>query len=114
MRSERRGKSTSVAEVTNISANGFWLLVDERELFVPFKQFPWFRGATIRQILHVQRPHKHHLHWPDLDVDLAVDSVEHPERYPLVSKARPNIALQRADRTPRALRLRAERQAARR
>jgi hypothetical protein len=25
------------------------------------------------------------LHWPDLDVDLHVDSIEHPERYPLVA-----------------------------
>ncbi len=104
MRSGRRGESTLVAEVANISANGFWLLVNERELFVPFEQFPWFRAATIGQILNVRRPHRHHLHWPDLDVDLAVDSIEHPERYPLVSKARPNIALQRTDRTPRPVR----------
>lgn len=109
MRSGRRGKSTLVAEVANILANGFWLLVDERELFVPFEHFPWFRAATIEQILNVQRPHKHHLHWPDLDVDLAVDSIEHPERYPLVSKAWPNIALQRTDRTSRTLRSRATR-----
>jgi len=114
MRSGRRGESTLVAEVANISANGFWLLVDEREMFVPFEHFPWFRAATIGQILNVQRPHKHHLHWPDLDVDLAVDSIEHPERYPLVSKVRPNIALQRTDRTSPTLRSRASRQAARR
>lgn len=104
MRSGRRGESTLVAEVANVSANGFWLLVNERELFVPFKQFPWFRAATIGQLLNVQRPHKHHLYWPDLDVDLAVDSIEHPERYPLVSKSRPNIALQRTDRKSRTVR----------
>lgn len=114
MRSGRRGESTLVAEVANISANGFWLLVDERELFVPFKQFPWFRAATVGQLLNVQRPHKHHLYWPDLDVDLAVDSIEHPERYPLVSKARPNIAPQRPGRTSRPVRSRATRPAARR
>ena len=114
MRSGRRGESTLVAEVANISANGFWLLVDERELFVPFEQFPWFRTATIGQILNVRRPHRHHLHWPDLDVDLAVDSIEHPERYPLLSKARPNIALQRTRRSPRRVRSQAPRQAARR
>ena len=95
MRFGRRGESTLVAEVANISANGFWLLVDERELFVPFKQFPWFRAATIGQILNVQRPHKHHLYWPDLDVDLAVESIDHPERFPLVSKARSNKPSQR-------------------
>jgi hypothetical protein len=26
-----------------------------------------------------------HLYWPDLDVDLDVESIFHPENYPLVS-----------------------------
>jgi hypothetical protein len=30
------------------------------------------------------------LYWPDLDVDLAVESLTYPERYPLVSQAQPN------------------------
>jgi hypothetical protein len=64
-------------------------LIAERELFVPFKQFPWFKDASISEIANVLLPSPHHLYWPDLDVDLAVDSLDHPERYPLVSKARP-------------------------
>jgi Protein of unknown function (DUF2442) len=50
---------------------------------VPFDEFPWFRDATVDAILGVERPHAQHLHWPALDVDLSVDSIEHPERYPL-------------------------------
>ncbi len=80
------GTATSAAEVTNISQHGFWMLIDGRELFLPFDEFPWFKQATIDAILHVQRPAPEHLHWPDLDVDLSVDSLEHPERYPLRSK----------------------------
>jgi hypothetical protein len=75
--------------VTNVSTHGFWLLVDAREMFLSFKDFPWFGEATVRQITHVERPSPHHLYWPDLDIDLAVDSIEHPERYPLVSKVQP-------------------------
>jgi hypothetical protein len=45
--------------------------------------FPWFREATIREITNVQLPSPHHLYWPDLDIDLAVESIEHPEKYPL-------------------------------
>jgi len=30
-------------------------------------------------------PHPHHLYWPDLDIALAVESIDHPERFPLVS-----------------------------
>jgi Protein of unknown function (DUF2442) len=74
-------------EVINISQQGFWILLQERELFVPFNEFPWFRNATIDSILKVEMPHPRHLYWPDLDIDLAVESIEHPERFPLVSKA---------------------------
>ena len=95
MRSAQRGKSTSPVEVTNVSANGLWLLLDGDELFVAFKNFPWFRDASIGQLLNVERPAAHHLYWPDLDVDLAVESLANPERYPLVSRVRPNNALQR-------------------
>jgi hypothetical protein len=80
------GAATSEAEITNISKHGFWLLLDGRELFLPFEDFPWFKQATIKQILRVERLAPGHLHWPDLDVDLSVNSIEHPERYPLKSK----------------------------
>ena len=80
------GTSTSSVEVTNISKHGFWLLLDGRELFLSFDQFPWFRQATVDAILNLERPTPQHLRWSDLDVDLAVDSIDHPERYPLKSK----------------------------
>jgi len=80
MRSAQRGKSTSPVELTNVSGTGFWLLLDGRELFLPFTQFPWFEQVTIRQLANVERPQSDHLYWPDLDVDLSVDSIEHPER----------------------------------
>ncbi len=88
MKSAAPGRSTSQIEVTNISPHGFWLFVREAELFVPFSEFPWFKEASIAEITRVELPSPHHLYWPDLDIDLAVDSIEHPERYPLVSKQR--------------------------
>lgn len=83
MKSETPGTSTSAVEVTNISRHGFWVLLDERELFLPFEEFPWFQDAAVGAILNVDRPQPDHLYWPDLDVDLTVDSIEHPEKYPL-------------------------------
>ena len=74
MKSALRGKTISTVEVSKVARDGFCLLVDERELFVPFKLFPWFADATIRQIAAVERPSPHHLRWPDLDVDLALAS----------------------------------------
>ena len=88
MKSKARGASTSDVEVTNISKHGFWLLVGDKELFLPFREFPWFQGAAVSDILNVERPQPHHLYWPDLDVDLAVESIEHPEKFPLVANPR--------------------------
>lgn len=100
MTSARPGRRTSAAEVTNVSRWGFWLLVGARELFVSFELFPWFREVPIGQLVDVTLPHPGHLHWPQLDVDLALDSVEHPELYPLVSKSAPRVA-ERPPRRPR-------------
>lgn len=81
-----RGTATSGVEVTNISRHGFRILVDDRELFLPFDEFPWFAHAPVRAIFAVERPQPHHLYWPELDVDLTVESIEHPERYPLEAR----------------------------
>ena len=75
MSSAELGRSTSPVEVTNVSVHGFWLYVADRELLVPFAQFPWFRDAAIGAIVNVQLPSPHHFYWPDLDIDLAVDSI---------------------------------------
>lgn len=86
MTSAALGTSTSQVEVTNISRHGFWLLLNGEELFLPFAEFPWFRDAAVGQIVLVELPSSGHLYWPELDVDLAVESIRHPERFPLVSR----------------------------
>jgi hypothetical protein len=73
-------------EVTNISANGIWLLLKEEELFLPFSEFPWFQEAPVSKILHVEMQSEGHLYWPDMDLDLAVESIRFPERFPLKSQ----------------------------
>ncbi len=83
MKSEQRGTATSNVEVTNISPHGFWILLGGRELYVSFAEFPWFSDASVAKISHVEWPSEDHLCWPDLDIDLSVRSIEHPEEFPL-------------------------------
>lgn len=109
MKPVTRGRRVSPAEVTNVSPHGFWLFLHERELFVSFNNFPLFREASVREIVNVQLPSPHHLYWPDLDVDLAVESIEHPDKFPLFSQAQPPKRLQ-----PAKLRQRAQTKSARR
>ena len=44
------------------------------------------KDATVKSVLNVQMAGKNAIEWPDLDVDLEIDSLKHPERYPLVIK----------------------------
>jgi hypothetical protein len=84
MKSETPGVSTSEVEVTNIDGHGFWLFAKGREYFLAYREYPWFMEAKVADILNVELLHGVHLHWPALDVDLTVESLEHPETYPLI------------------------------
>ena len=86
MKSDVGGKSTLEAEVTHIDMQGIWVLIGDKESFLSFERFPWFRDASVGTIHNVQLLNNNHLYWADLDIDLSVESIEHPERFPLVSK----------------------------
>lgn len=83
-RLEKLGRSTSSVEVLNISAQGIWLYVHGKEYFLSFEHHPWFKEANIGAIQNVKLLHGHHLHWPVLDVDLELESLESSHMYPLV------------------------------
>ena len=76
------GDTTSAVEVTNISAYGIWLLAHGQELFLPYQEFPWFKDQPVRTILNVEEQAPDHYHWPEIDVDLTREIIEHPERFP--------------------------------
>ena len=84
MKSEKAGIDTSEVEVTNISSHGIWIYIRGKEYFLPFDEFPWFKRATISQLQNLQFIDDHHLRWPEIDVDLELDSLINPEDYPLI------------------------------
>lgn len=86
MKLKHSGKNTSKAQVVNVSAHGVWLLINGTEYFLPFKDFPWFKKATIAQLNNVRLLTENHLFWPSLDVDLEVSSLANLQQYPLIYK----------------------------
>ena len=80
------GTFTSDVEVSLASNKGFWLLLGDEELFVAYDEFPWFKKATIEQLVAVEWPTPDHLYWPLLDVDLSVQSIRRPDDFPLRSR----------------------------
>lgn len=61
-------------------------LIDRKEHYLSYADFPWFMDATVKNIAHVERESEDHLHGPELDVDLTIDMIDHPEAYPLKCK----------------------------
>lgn len=79
------GKNTSPIEVTHVSNYGVWLAGD-RELFMSYEDFPWFRDMPVGKILNVAEPRPGHFYWPDLDIDLSEEIIAHPATFPLKAK----------------------------
>ena len=88
MNSSTPGTSTSGIEVTNISAHGFWIFdgASQQESFLSFTDFPWFANSTVAHIRDVHLEGRSVLRWPALDVDLDLERIRHPERFPLLSR----------------------------
>ena len=83
MKSSTLGKNISEVEILNVSQQGLWLFVRDREYYLPYSEYPWFETATVAEICNVNLVNPDHLHWPDLDVDLEVSALQHPQDYPL-------------------------------
>jgi hypothetical protein len=67
-------------QITNIEQDGFWLLSPDGEYFVAFADYPDFYHATVAQIHNFQGD-LDGMHWPDLDIDIDLDALKHPERF---------------------------------
>jgi len=62
---------------------GIWLIIEGKEYFLSYQEYPWFKDARLSEIQSVQLLHGIHLYWPKLDVDLSINNLEYPEKYPL-------------------------------
>jgi hypothetical protein len=97
MKFSTQGKDVSKIEVLNISKHGIWLATRDQEIFISFKEFPWFQDASVRKLMNVEQRTPTCLHWPDLAIDLAVESVR---CFPLLLQtSRPTIRSSRQTKT---------------
>ncbi|MBP7653253.1 DUF2442 domain-containing protein [Candidatus Dependentiae bacterium] len=80
------GTNTSQVEIENISTYGFWIFLENKEYYLSFEQYPWFKNATISDIISVQFFPPRHLYWENLDVDLDLNDIINPSNSPLIYK----------------------------
>ena len=86
-----RGDNTFPVEITHISSHGVsshgvWLLTDQEELFMSYQNFPWFKNQPVNAIIEVEEVSRGHFYWSKIDVDLTVEMIKHPEKFPLVAR----------------------------
>ena len=74
----------TLVNVLMINAQGIMISVLGHDYFLSYNRIPWMQDAPIRSVLNVRMSGSEAIEWPDLDVDLEIDSLQHPERYPLV------------------------------
>ena len=69
-----------------INDKGVMISVMGQDYFLSYNRVPWMRDATINEVLDVRMIGQNAIEWPKLEIDLEVDSLRHPERYPLLIK----------------------------
>lgn len=89
MKYANTGTDTSKPEVSDISPFGLWILYRGTEYFLDHDRFPWFLNAPLRKVFAVTAEGTNHLRWPELDVDLSLDSIQSPDVYPMVYEPSP-------------------------
>ena len=88
-----RNTGTISVRILSINAEGVSLSVGGKVYFISYNRVPWFRNARVSEILNVTMMGRMGIRWEDLDVDLEIDSLEHPEKYPHVIKRSVNEVL---------------------
>lgn len=81
-------QNTSVS-VLMINAQGIMLSVQGNDFFISYNRMPWLKEARVSDVLNVRMSGRSAIEWEALGVDIEIESLKHPERYPLIMKRTP-------------------------
>lgn len=70
------------AEVTRVSSRGIWLKAHDRKFFLSYYDFPWFKNKPMRAVMHVEEPSPGEFYWPEINVNLGMETLLSPHRFP--------------------------------
>ncbi len=75
--------------VLSIESRGLWLIVHGDKYFLSFTDFPWLSSASVAAVFNIEPFGRNGLRWPDLDVNLQMNCIQHTELYPQISQYEP-------------------------
>jgi hypothetical protein len=73
-------------KVHAIAANGITIEAQGNTYFLPYSTHPWFENAKVSDVFNVEPVGTNGIRLDTLDVDLAIESMIHSEKYPLMAK----------------------------
>lgn len=76
-------------EVTRVSSRGIWLKAHQQKFFLSYYDFPWFKNKSVQALLHVEEPLPGQFYWPELNLNLAMETLRAPHRHPPASARAP-------------------------
>ena len=79
----------TLASVLMINSQGIMISVLGHDYLLSYNRVPWLKDARISDVLNIEVSGRSAIAWPALDVDLEIESLKHPERYPLLMKRSP-------------------------
>jgi hypothetical protein len=74
------------SEVTNINSLGFYVLIDNKEYFVPFREYPAFKNIPVSDIFEMILLSPEQLYWEKYDIDIELSALKAPHLFPLSYK----------------------------
>jgi hypothetical protein len=84
MISSESGTNISDCNITSINDLGIWILIENKEYFIPFSDYPGFKKASLNQIFQIRFLPPSQLHWEEIDVDIELEALMFPEFFPLI------------------------------
>lgn len=90
----KQNTKCTLVSVRSVMPDGIFISVLGNDYYLSYDRLPWFGNAKVSDIFNVEMCCGNEgIRWEALDVDLEIESLKHPEKYPLVMKRYPEEIL---------------------
>ncbi len=78
------GTKQERVKVTGVGNKGVSLDIHGKEYHMSYKDFPWLGSLTAQELGNIYIRYEDEIYFPDLDIELGLEILENPKKYPLL------------------------------
>lgn len=86
---EWKTMKTKNVHIDNVDENGFAININGKKIYAPFQKFNLFKRVRIEDLFDVSYLPGDVLHWERADIDMYIDTFQHPDKYVQIFDAYP-------------------------